>query len=258
MSTAEPWPPAPIAPWPPAPPRRYGKWLALGGCTGALGCAALVVLAVVCAVVALVAMVFWGRIWEPGAPGDALVLTNAEAAGVWEDGRGGSLVLAGDGTFSASSACGDYFDPQSRASSGFGLAPSKTGTGTWELRSASTVEGGPRQSTVDIAFGPGGVSSSYEATGTTAAPMLWAYIGDPDDGDRCILKKAAVSGAYGETRSEPGTGVPVSVSASVSVPTRDRPRTRAPRDCFSRDCTSVPTASLCGSRPSAGAHGPCS
>ncbi|MFB0627438.1 hypothetical protein [Streptomyces sp. AB3(2024)] len=156
-----------------------------------------------------------GRLWVPGAPGDAVVLTGAEAAGVWEDGQGGSLVLAGDGTFTASSACGSYFDPQSRATSGFGLASVKTGTGTWDLRSASPIGGGKPQSTLHIAFGPDGVSGSYEATGTTAAPMLWTYIGDPDDGERCILKRAAVSGAHGETRSEPGTGATVPVSARV-------------------------------------------
>lgn len=181
----------------PAPPRRYGKWLAVGGCTGALGCAALAFLAVVCAVVALVAMVFLGRLWVPGAPGDAVVLTSAEAAGVWEDGQGGSLVLAGDGTFSASSACGDYFDPQSQAISGFGLASVKTGTGTWDLRSASQTEGGPPQSTLRFVFARDGVSSSYEATGTTAAPMLWTYIGDPDNGERCILKRVAAADAHG-------------------------------------------------------------
>ncbi|MET8756140.1 hypothetical protein ABZW32_39525 [Streptomyces sp. NPDC004667] len=169
--------------------------------------------------VALVAMVFLGRLWVPGAPGDAVVLTSAEAAGVWEDGHGGSLVLAGDGTFSASSACGDYFDPRSRASSGFGLASVKTGTGTWDLGSVSTIGGGKPQSTLRIAFNPDGVSGSYEATGTTVAPMLWAYIGDPDDGERCILTKAAVSGAHGASRSEPGADVPVSVSSvSARVP----------------------------------------
>ncbi|MFD9359596.1 hypothetical protein [Streptomyces sp. NPDC060031] len=130
-----------------------------------------------------------GRLWVPGAPGDAIVLTSAELAGVWKDERGGSLVLAGDGTFSASSACGDYFDPESDASSGFGLAPVKTGTGTWDLESGSPIEGGPAQSTVRIAFGPQGVSTAYEATGTVGAPTLWTYIGDPDSGERCILKK---------------------------------------------------------------------
>ncbi|MFE0377165.1 hypothetical protein ACFW1M_16615 [Streptomyces inhibens] len=35
----------------------------------------------------------------------------------------------------------------------------------------------------------GHTSAEYEASGTTEAPMLWAYIGDPDDGKRCILTK---------------------------------------------------------------------
>ncbi len=57
-----------------------------------------------------VGLIVLRRLWVPGAPGDAVVLTSAEPAGVWKDERGGSLVLAGDGTFSASSVCGDRQD----------------------------------------------------------------------------------------------------------------------------------------------------
>lgn len=179
----------PTAPWSPVPHRRLGKWLAIGGCTGALGCAALAVLATVLAPVLLVALIALGRLWVPGAPGDAVVLTDAELAGVWTDERGGSLVLAGDGTFSASSACGDYSDPESGAGSGSDPTSVRTGTGTWDADSDTPIGGGPPQSTVRIAFGPDEASTQYEATGTTAAPTLWTYIGDPDHGERCILKK---------------------------------------------------------------------
>ncbi|WP_181923977.1 hypothetical protein [Streptomyces inhibens] len=40
-----------------------------------------------------------------------------------------------------------------------------------------------------IEFDSGHTSAKYEASGTTKAPMLWTYIGDPDDGKRCILTK---------------------------------------------------------------------
>ncbi|MFI0714923.1 hypothetical protein ACH4SK_30710 [Streptomyces inhibens] len=44
-------------------------------------------------------------------------------------------------------------------------------------------------SDIHLEFDSGHTSAEYEASGTTEAPMLWAYIGDPDDGKRCILTK---------------------------------------------------------------------
>ncbi|MGP8304201.1 hypothetical protein ACTPOK_41110 [Streptomyces inhibens] len=42
-------------------------------------------------------------------------------------------------------------------------------------------------SDIHLEFDSGRTSAKYEASGTTEAPMLRTYIGDSDDGKRCIL-----------------------------------------------------------------------
>ncbi|MBT2453129.1 hypothetical protein J7F03_40160 [Streptomyces sp. ISL-43] len=137
--------------------------------------------------VAAITLIALGRLWVPGAPGDALVLTRIELVGTWQDGHGGRLALAEDGTFRASNVCGDYSDSALETSSGFGLASVRTGTGTWENDDSDFS--GEMTTEIRSDYVPGRVWTQYEASGTAAAPMLWTYIGDPDHGERCILKK---------------------------------------------------------------------
>ncbi|MBT2402777.1 MULTISPECIES: hypothetical protein [unclassified Streptomyces] len=115
------------------------------------------------------------------------MLAGSEVTGTWQDKEGGRLVLADDGTFSASNVCGDYGDPVAGTSSGFGLPRVRTGTGTWKQSKSHDTK---MVTAVRTTYGQGGVWAEYEARGTAAAPVLWAYIGDPDSGHICVLEKA--------------------------------------------------------------------
>ncbi|WP_351230606.1 hypothetical protein [Streptomyces sp. NPDC002133] len=152
------------------------------------GLAALPALALALAApVALVVLVGLSRITVPVPDGDPLVLARSDIVGTWQDEQGGRLVLAADGTFAAADVCGDYSDAATGAGAGFDLASVKTGTGTWE----STESDFPGENTTEVRaeFGPGDVWTQYEARGSAAVPVLWTYIGDPDAGELCVLKK---------------------------------------------------------------------
>lgn len=121
----------------------------------------------------------------PEPDGPPLVLASGQLEGTWRDDRGGQLVLAKDGTFSATNACGDYWNTRTDASSGFGFPTIMTGTGTWE--SDESDEG--NATSVSVGFAPGDVTGQLVAGGAPDSALLWTFIGDPDSGDLCVLRK---------------------------------------------------------------------
>ncbi|MFJ7490745.1 hypothetical protein ACIQZB_05720 [Streptomyces sp. NPDC097727] len=124
----------------------------------------------------------------PEPDGPPLVLTSSRLQGTWRDDRGGQLVFADDGTFSATDACGDYSDAATGTSSGFGFPSAMTGTGTWE---SSVSEYEDNATSVSISFAPGDVSGELTARGKTDSALLWTFIGDPDNGELCVLRKVS-------------------------------------------------------------------
>ncbi|WP_405750626.1 hypothetical protein OHA19_16300 [Streptomyces sp. NBC_00012] len=123
----------------------------------------------------------------PEPDGPPLVLPYSRLQGTWQDEEGGRIVLAADGTFTATTICGDYSDDVTGDSSGFGLPATMTGTGTWE----SDVYTEPDRVTgLFTEFAPGHVSGQLTARGTAESPLLWTFVGDPDSGGLCVLKKA--------------------------------------------------------------------
>ncbi|MGW1404768.1 hypothetical protein [Streptomyces sp. NPDC002403] len=123
----------------------------------------------------------------PEPDGPPLVLTHSQLLGTWQDEQGGRLVLAEDGTFGATHVCGDYTDSRTGDSSGFGFPSTMTGTGTWESGVYTTRD---RATELSTAFAPGHVSGQLTARGKADSPLLWTFIGDPDSGELCVLKKA--------------------------------------------------------------------
>ncbi|MFD7492040.1 hypothetical protein ACFV8T_06425 [Streptomyces sp. NPDC059832] len=124
----------------------------------------------------------------PEPDGPPLVLTQGQLRGTWQDEHGGRLVLAEDGTFSATNVCGDYTDATTGDSSGFGFPSIMTGTGTWESDVYATQEGATELS---VAFAPGKVTGQLAARGKTDSAVLWTFIGDPDSGELCVLRKVS-------------------------------------------------------------------
>ncbi|MER5498822.1 MULTISPECIES: hypothetical protein [unclassified Streptomyces] len=126
----------------------------------------------------------------PPPDGSPLALTASELAGTWQDDRGGILVLAADGTFSTTEACGDYADFDEGTHSGFDLPSRMSGTGTWDSDDGSYRDGATG---VTLDFAPGyaaeDVSGFLEARGHRGSPVLWTYVGDPDSGVLCVLEK---------------------------------------------------------------------
>ncbi|MGW2177327.1 hypothetical protein ACWCXX_04375 [Streptomyces sp. NPDC001732] len=126
----------------------------------------------------------------PEPDGPPLALTASELTGTWQDDRGGILVLAADGTFSTTEACGDYVDFGDDTRSGFDFPSRMSGTGTWESDDGSYQDGATGV-TLDFTteFAAEDISGFLEARGRSESPVLWTYIGDPDSGDLCVLKK---------------------------------------------------------------------
>ncbi|MFE6185015.1 hypothetical protein ACFQ6U_11385 [Streptomyces sp. NPDC056465] len=116
-----------------------------------------------------------GRLFPPPVPeGEPLELSMPQAAVTWTDKWGGTLELEPDGTYTADRACG-----------GDGR---ESGSGTWDRG---------RPSGVDEADG-NEISVEYESDVTTYEALrngrtlkLWSYVGDPDNGDLCILTAPA-------------------------------------------------------------------
>lgn len=65
----------------------------------------------------------------------------------------------------------------------------RTGYGPWEVNTATAPGERAAVSEVQIEF-DGELSASYEVGGAPGAPSLWAYLGDPDDSDLCVLTRA--------------------------------------------------------------------
>ncbi|QFR03114.1 hypothetical protein F9278_40125 [Streptomyces phaeolivaceus] len=104
------------------------------------------------------------------------------------DEQGGRLVLKEGGAFTSARICGDFDDNDD---DGFDDVASPTpGAGTWEHSTSNVTGEDDRVSTVHLTFTPGGVWGQYEARGTSKNPVLWAYIGDPDEGRLCVLERA--------------------------------------------------------------------
>ncbi|MEU9315403.1 hypothetical protein [Streptomyces sp. NPDC048295] len=180
-----PWDLRPSRPFPgPPPPRRgmsNGAAVALG-----LGVGAVLLVLVPVGLLALVILLRFVNI-PPEPDGPPLVLTHSQLVGVWQDGQGGRLVLAEDGTFSATHVCGDYTDSRTGDSSGFGFPSTMTGPGTWESVVNTTRD---RATELSTSFAPGRVSGQLTARGKADSPLLWTFIGDPDSGELCVLRKA--------------------------------------------------------------------
>ncbi|MFD0341293.1 hypothetical protein ACFVH0_21920 [Streptomyces sp. NPDC127117] len=183
-SQRPPWDLRPSRPLPGPPPPGRGlsnrAAVALGLSVGA----ALVVL-VPLGLFVLVLLLRFVNV-PPAPDGPPLVLAHSRLQGTWQDDDGGRLVLAADGTFSATDVCGDYTDAATGDSSGFGFPSTMSGTGIWE---SGTYASRDDATEVSTEFAPGRVSGRLEARGTPGSPLLWTYIGDPDDGDLCVLRK---------------------------------------------------------------------
>ncbi|WP_406322317.1 hypothetical protein [Streptomyces sp. NBC_01637] len=124
----------------------------------------------------------------PEPDGPPLVLTRSRLRGTWQDDRGGQLVFAENGTFSATEACGDYRDAGTDASSGFDFPSTMTGTGTWD---SQVSEYDDNATEVSVEFAPGDVSGELVARGKPDSALLWTFIGDPDSGELCVLRKVS-------------------------------------------------------------------
>lgn len=125
---------------------------------------------------------------EPG--GESLSLTGSQVTGVWRDESGGRLELAADGTFLSRDACGDFSVPADGARSGWTDVTRQSGAGTWSRR-PGRGDGRDRAGTeIELRFADGGIWAGYRARGTPEAPFLWTFVGDPNDGELCVLHKA--------------------------------------------------------------------
>ncbi|GAA0295995.1 hypothetical protein GCM10010302_38360 [Streptomyces polychromogenes] len=141
---------------------------------GAVGC-----LAVLLAPVVLFGLfiVFRALTVAPEPDGEPVVLAREALTGTWADENGGTLTLAADGRFTADGVCGE-FNVRNEVYT-------RTGTGEW-TKSDDRYEDAAKTE-VRIEFG--GSWAQYEARGGAASPMLWTFLGDPDEGELCVLKK---------------------------------------------------------------------
>ncbi|WP_326628035.1 hypothetical protein OG808_19005 [Streptomyces sp. NBC_01761] len=62
-----------------------------------------------------------------------------------------------------------------------------TGTGTWD----SQVSEYDDATEVSVEFAPGDVSGELVARGKPDSAFLWTFIGDPDSGVVCVLRKVS-------------------------------------------------------------------
>ncbi|MFF2008233.1 hypothetical protein ACFVWY_04030 [Streptomyces sp. NPDC058195] len=126
----------------------------------------------------------------PVPDGAPLTLTSNELTGTWQDDRGGILVVAADGSLSATEACGDYRGSGSAVGSGSTLPSRLSGTGEWSAFDRIDQDGGTEITLRFTGTYDGGdIGGSLYAWGSGDAPVLWTSIGDPDNGDLCVLRK---------------------------------------------------------------------
>ena len=114
-------------------------------------------------------------------------LSTQRAVGVWSDGKGGTLVLAADGTATA-----DAVGPDGTDGTDYGaedssdvIAPKCSGTGTWAYDKGD----GPWTQQVRLAI-DGCSATAWEVLGTAARPKLFVFLGDPDSWDLYALRRA--------------------------------------------------------------------
>ncbi|MFF3353125.1 hypothetical protein ACFYWN_10815 [Streptomyces sp. NPDC002917] len=63
-----------------------------------------------------------------------------------------------------------------------------TGTGTWD---SQVSEYDDNATEVSVEFAPGDVSGELVARGKPDSALLWTFIGDPDSGELCVLRKVS-------------------------------------------------------------------
>ncbi|UUU26170.1 hypothetical protein [Streptomyces sp. DSM 40750] len=178
--------PPPWQGWPAAETsRRRWRIALIVPLVGAAGCGLLFLLGTG----AFALLLIVSRLSVPIPDGEPLAMSTAEITGTWVDEQGERLELKADGTFASDGICGDFGD--------FGdddpnatTAPDP-GAGTWEHDTRHAGDTGDPVSKVRLTFAAEGVSTQYEARGTSKDPVLWEYIGDPDEGKLCVLEKAA-------------------------------------------------------------------
>ncbi|MFI1003301.1 hypothetical protein ACIP10_29130 [Streptomyces galbus] len=124
----------------------------------------------------------------PQPPGTPQVVTDDRLVGTWQDEAGGRLTLAANGVFAAAGICGDF---TSSADDTFGAsaASSRTGTGTWETMTGERLDESTPGTEVTVWFSGTERFGAYAVGGTSTAPKLWVYRGDPDDYDLCVLTR---------------------------------------------------------------------
>lgn len=185
--------PPPWEGWPSAETSRRRRRIALlVPLVGVVGCALPLLL--VAGAFALLLVV--SRLSVPVPDGEPLALSRAELTGTWVDERGGRLTLREDGTFGSDAVCGAFDDnDDDRAEE---VAAPVPGEGGWEHDdTGDDIDTGDPLSTVHLTFAPSGIRAHYEARGTSKDPVLWTYLGDPDEGRLCVLEKAGGGAAEG-------------------------------------------------------------
>ncbi|WP_063817355.1 hypothetical protein [Streptomyces scabiei] len=177
--------PPPWRGWPSAETsRRRWRIALLVPAAGVVGCGLSLLVAGAFALLLVVS-----RLSVPVPDGEPLALSRSEVTGTWVDERGGRLTLRQDGTFGSDGVCGDFDDnDDDRAEDVTAPAP---GEGGWEHdETGDDIDTGAPVSTVHLTFAPSGIWARYEARGTSKDPVLWTYVGDPDEGRLCVLEKA--------------------------------------------------------------------
>ncbi|WP_327342591.1 hypothetical protein [Streptomyces europaeiscabiei] len=178
--------PPPWQGWPSAETsRRRWRTALLVPLVGAAGCGLLFLLGMG----AFALLLIVSRLSVPVPDGEPLAMGTTEITGTWVDGEGGRVTLKENGTFTSDKICGDFDDNDDDHFDD--VVTPAPGAGTWEHRTGAAIETDGQVSTVHITFTPDGIRAQYEARGTSEDPVLWTYIGDPDEGVLCVLERAA-------------------------------------------------------------------
>lgn len=107
-------------------------------------------------------------------------LSETQLIGTWKSADGGVLVLQRDGTFSAVGVCG------------FGTSVPQVGsdTGTWKRSNGSNLFDSPAAATDSVVLIGKTGQNELDEGGTTNDPVLWQYVGPPDDSSSfCTLHR---------------------------------------------------------------------
>ncbi|MGW1008617.1 hypothetical protein ACWD4X_01010 [Streptomyces termitum] len=149
------------------PGKPGARWKVLGGV--ALGGLGLLAVTAAGGAVAYGAGVL--KVYEPPR------LTAADMVGTWTDGRGGSLRFEADGTVTA------------KGVTGYAATGERSGTcdraGTWRLAEGEGAGLPLELGIADCAS----LSSGWGIGGTEERPTVFAWIGEPDTGDRYVLTR---------------------------------------------------------------------